>query len=174
MPLSNRRSMLTTTALIAPALAVAGCAQIQTLFSPANVASVEAVIAKIQAVMPYVSGIASVVGAIVPGAQAVVSTIKGAFTAASSVFATMTSTMSVASAQTAVQQIVTYASGAVTSAKSIVAALPATAQTTVNNLLAEADTVLGDLNAFVNPPTTAPTAAMIGAAPVHMFIRAPK
>ena len=160
----NRRAMLSTTALAAPA-ALAACS----IFTPANVATVEQVIAKIQAVMPYVSGIANVLGAVVPGVSGAVSLVNQGLNAAASVFATMTSSMTAAAAQPVVSQIVTYVSGAVTSAKTIIAALPVAAQATANALLAEAATVLGDLNAFANP--TAVSAPATPTVPVHLFIR---
>jgi hypothetical protein len=162
-----RRSFLSTSALIAPVAAIAGCS----LLTPANVATVQSVISKIQAVMPYISGIASVVGAVVPGASAVIATVNAGLTAASNVFNTMASTMTAAAAQPLVSQIATYIGGSLTAAKQAVTALPATAQATVNNLLAEADSVIADLNSFVNP-AAASAIPGLPTVPVHLFIRA--
>src|ERR1700691_296147 len=103
---ASRRALFATTALIAPAI-LAGC-------SAATIASVEQVIAQIQAVMPYVSGVASIIGAFVPGVSAVVTVVQNALSAAANVFNTITSTMTVAAAQPTVTQIATYIGPAVT------------------------------------------------------------
>ncbi len=160
----NRRLMLSSTALSA----LAACS----LVTPANVATVESVIAKIQALMPYVSGIASVIGVVVPGASAAVSVIEGAFTTASGIFANLTASMTAAAAQPIVGRIATYIDTAITSAKSIATQLPTAAQTTVNGLLAEAESVLADVVAFASP--TPSMAALRAVVPVHMFIRQPR
>ena len=163
----SRRALFATTALVP----LAACS----LFTPANVATVEQVIAKIQAVMPYVSGIVSVVGLVVPGVTSVVNGIEAGLTAESTVFANLTSTMTAAAAQPLVGQIATYLKSALTNARTVIAALPASAQTQANNLLAEANTVLTDIQAFATGATaTAPTvtaAMFVPPVPVHLFVR---
>jgi hypothetical protein len=153
--------------------ALTGCGAL----TPANVATVEQVIAKIQAVMPYVSGIVSVIGVVVPGVTSAVNLVEEGLTTASNVFATLTSTMTVAAAQPLVGQIATSISGALTAAKQVIAALPANTQTAANSLLAEADTVLLDIQAFAAPVAVSaemkmPTGALfVPTTPVHVFVR---
>lgn len=171
----QRRAFLTTTALIAPAAAIAGCSAISTLVTPANVATVTAVMADIQAVMPYISGIGMVIGAVVPGVSSLVQLVENGLTAASNVFGTLTATMTAAQAQPIASQIALSINGALTAAKQAVAGLPAGAQGAVNSLLAEADAILANISAFAG--TTLPVAAKYGAlpglpvAPVHVFVK---
>lgn len=165
--MNQRRAFLASTALIAPAL-VAACA-----LSPATVSSVETVIAKIQAFMPYVSGIVSIVGLVVPGATTTVNLVQAGLSTASTIFANLTSTMSTAQAQPIVGQIVTVFGSVLTNAKTVIAALPANTQTQANALLAEAETILSDLNAFAGL-AAAPAYLATTTAPVHMFVRAVK
>lgn len=152
----NRRNLLSSSAL-APvfALTAAGCS----ILTPANVATVEKVIAQIQAVMPYVSGIANVLGVVVPGAVSVIATVEAGLSTAASVFNSVTSSMTTAAAQPLVGKIATAIEGAVTATETIAASLPAKAQFVVSGLLSQARTVISDLNAFVNP-------AVVSASPV--------
>jgi hypothetical protein len=145
-----RRAFLTSTALVAPAF-VAGCANL----SPGAVSSVEQVIAKIQAAMPYISGIVSVIGIVVPGVTTGVNLVQQSLSAASNVFASLTSTMST------------------TQAQPVVAALPPPQQAQATTLLAEAQTILGDLNAFAGL-VSAPAYLARATLPTHLFVRAVK
>ena len=163
---ASRRALFATTALIAPAI-LAGCS-----LSAATIASVDQVIAQIQAVMPYVSGVASIIGAFVPGVSAVVTVVQNALTAAANVFNTVTSTMTVAAAQPIVTQIATYIGGALTAARQIIAALPASVQAQASALLGEAETILADIAAFANPTAPAPALRFAATLPTHLFVRA--
>jgi hypothetical protein len=154
-------------AIAAAASPVAACS----LFTPANVATVESVIAKIQAAMPWINAVASLGASLIPGGSAVLAVVEDGITAASNVFNTMSSTMSAAAAQPLVGQIATSIGGALTAAKQIAAALPAKAQATANGLLAQADTVIADLNAFVSPAAPVAPGAVLRVAPTGMFIR---
>jgi hypothetical protein len=165
--MNARRAFLATTALIAPALAIAGCS----LVSPANVATVEQIIAKVQAVMPYVSGIAMIIGAFVPGVSGAVALVQAGLGAAANVFATINSTMTVAATQPLIGKIAVSITGALTAADQAVAGIPSGAvQTQAQTLLAEARVVLADLSAFASGKPLA-SAAFRATVPVHLFIR---
>src|ERR1700733_5518568 len=174
-PPTSRRAMLATTAIVAPAAALAACG----LVTPANVATVESVIAKIQAVMPYVSGVANVIGGFPPAVSSIVAGINAGLSTAQGIFSTMTTAMTTATAQPVVGKIVTYIQAAYTSAVNAVPQLPASVQAGVNNLLGEVSTVIGDLNSFVNPIAAPVSAAPMAPGvvppmptlPTHLFIR---
>lgn len=163
----NRRAMLSTTALIAPLTALAAC----NLVTPANIAAVQSIINKIQALLPFISGIASVLGVIVPGASAIIGTVQAALSSALAVFNTITTAMTQAAAQAPVKQVATYIEAGVTSLEQAITALPATWQGAVTNIIADARLVLNDLFAFANPPATVTAQTIIGVSPSRLYIR---
>ena len=132
-------------------------------------------------VLLLLSGIASVIGLVVPGVSSVAQSVEAALGQASAVFNTINATMTAAAVQQPVGQIATLIGGALTAAKQAATALPPASAGQVNNLLAEADTILSDLTTFAATaqlPVAAPVAAHgmfapIGGpqAPVHLFVR---
>jgi hypothetical protein len=170
----NRRTMLTTTALIAPALAVAACGTL-----PATTrATVEQIIAVAQAWMPFVSGAVAIGAAFVPGAVAFLPEIQGGLSAVAAALANMSSTMTASVAQPIANQIAIAMTNTMTSVKGFVAAMPQTQQNAVANIMTEANqavTAFSTLLTTLVPSATVPTAAMGPVVfPPRLYIRSVK
>lgn len=162
----NRRYLLASSALVAPAL-LAACA-----VSPSTAGTVEQFIATTQSVLAYASPIVTMVGIFVPGAAAFVPLVQKGLSDAASIFDTVSSTMTVAAVQPKAQQIGTALNGAVSVAAQAIALIPDPTQRS------KAQVVLAQVQVGVNAVTAfsagkvvvpAPTAGPI--APPPLFVR---
>lgn len=119
----NRRSILSTTALVAPALALAACSSTST----AN-ATVQTVFNAIQFALPLIDTLAFGIAIAVPPAAPLVAAVTPYLNAAGPVFQTLSATMTQVQAQPIVQQIEGYLAGAVKAVAGVVDGAPAGSQ----------------------------------------------
>lgn len=167
---NQRRAFLATTALIAPALAVAACTP-----GSATTAQVEQIIATTQAVLSYVSPIVPLLAAFVPGAAAFVPMVETGLSVAASIFNNISNAMTVAQTQPLIGQIATSIGAALDSADQATALITnPQAKATATAILAEARAILGLLTKFatgvaavVTPPAPAMRAGRL-IAPMHI------
>jgi hypothetical protein len=170
--ISNRRSLLTTSALLAPAAVLAACSAAQTA---AVTSTVEQAIARVQALMPTFDLLATGIALLYPASAGLVPIVESALSAALGIFNNLTSTMSQAQAQPLVGQITMELGGSLTAIQSAIAAAPAsTGVSKYAPYASEAQNVLGLLEQFATGvQATIPTAAM-AVIPTHLWIRAVK
>lgn len=153
----NRRSLVSTTALIAPALALAACAATSTGTTPA----VQTVFNAVQFALPLVDMLVTGVSIAFPPTAPVLATVIPYINSAGTVFQTLSTTMTTVQAQPIVQQIEGYVSAVVKAVKSAVSAPNAPPQLAgFAPKVAQAEAALGLLTAFVNGIAAMPTAAM--------------
>lgn len=143
-----RRSLISTSALVLPALALAACTP-----APAGgtQTATEQFIAQVQAVLAYFAPIVSVISIFVPGAAAYAPIVEAGLNGALNVFNTISSTMSVAQAQPIAQKIVTYIGGSLTAADQAVAVISDPVQRAkAQGIVAQVRGGLGLLSAFAS------------------------
>jgi hypothetical protein len=151
----NRRSMLSTSSLVLPALALAACST-ATGTAPTN-AVVQTVFNGIQFVLPLLDVLAAGIAVAVPAAAPIVATIAPYLASASGVFQTLSIGATEAAAQPVVAQIETYISAAVTAVEGVVNGNPKLAPLAPK--VQQAQAVLGLLTAFINGVTATSAAA---------------
>lgn len=153
----NRRNLVSTTALIAPALALAACATTSTGATPA----VQTVFNAVQFILPLVDALALGISVAVPSSAALVAAVTPYLSAAAPIFQTLSATMTQVQAMPIVQQIEGYLSGAVKAVAGVVSgAAPGSKLAAFGPKVAQAQAALALVTAFVNGVTAMPTAAM--------------
>ena len=144
--MSNRRELLTGTALAGVALALTACAGP----SASTTDTVAGVMTKMQAALSYYGAISGILTALAPSTAPLVATLAPYLTEAQAVLGTVSSTMRAAEARPLVTQFVTVFNGAIAAARQIVPTLPSSAQTGVNSVILEAGAVIDALSTFVS------------------------
>ena len=154
-----RRSLISTSALVLPALALAACAVAPAKQAPpgdgtpvpAPQTAVEQFIAETQAVLGFAAPIVSVISIFVPGAAAYAPIVEAGLNGALNVFNTISSTMTVAQAQPIAGRIVTYIGGSLTAADQAVAVISDPVQRAkAQGIVAQVRGGLGLLAAFAS------------------------
>lgn len=166
--MNARRSFLTTTAIIAPALALAAC----TPGTSGTSTQVEQVIAQIQALLPFVDVLAAGLAIAVPAAASVVVAIEPYLGTAQAALNTLSSTMAASAAAPVVTQIENAIGAAVQIIGQFVNAPGADPKLAkFAPLVAQAGAVVSLLNAFVNAAAGVITPKASLVVPRSMHIR---
>lgn len=112
----NRRGLLTTPALVAPALALSACAAISSATSTSTEAGINQAIAIAQGVLDYVGPVLPILAVFFPPAAPFVPLAMAGITVASQLLNTLVQTMAAADAQPVIGKIVTAIGGTLTAA----------------------------------------------------------
>lgn len=119
----NRRNILVTSAIVAPAIALAACS---TPNNPnATEAGINRAINVATSVLSYLGPVVPMVAAFVPGAAIYVAPAEAGITLATSLLNTLQTTMSAADAQPIIGKITTAIGGVLNAADQAVALIPA-------------------------------------------------
>lgn len=152
----NKRKFLTTTALIAPAIILAGCT------SATATATAQAVFAQIQYLLPLVKVLALGIAIAVPSSAGVVATVTPYLDQAGTAFQALSATMTVVSALPIVQQVEGYLKNAVDSVAVVVNdGAPGSKLAQFAPELQEAQAVLALITAFATGVQAMPTMARV-------------
>jgi hypothetical protein len=158
-----RRALVTGSALVLPALALAGCAALGTTAPAAGInASVQSVFNASQYVLPLLDVLLVGVSMVVPAAAPVIAMATPYLNAAGAAFQGLSLSMSSSAAQPIVQQIASNLSAVVKAATGIFTASGADPRlAALAPKLQQAQAVLGLLTAFVSGVSAMPTAATV-------------
>lgn len=162
--MNHRRTLLTTSVVAIPALALAACGA-QSGGAPSTVsATVEQVIARIQAAISFSSALSPMLAIVAPGAASFIPQINAGLNTASNIFNTISTTMTEIQAQPIVGQVATALGGALTAAQQATAVIgDATARAKAQGVVATAQAVLPLLTAFATGVQAAVSAAPLAA-----------